>query len=243
MPRTWPRTAPARPPRWAGRRPSSATAYQIHSATRAHRRRAVRRRAAAGRRAGHRARRALRLRRAGRRLRAGADRRPRGARGRRRPCRLARRAGAASSARRSRPWWRWARSPARMVAAVGPCIGPASYEVGLEFLERSPPPTAPTRGSSRPAPAPTSACSTCRASCSSGWPPPASPSAEWTGRDTFADEERFFSNRRAVHRGEGDYGRLLSAISSRSEQLDEDQLRVARVEVVDDAAASQAGLG
>jgi YfiH family protein len=26
--------------------------------------------------------------------------------------------------------------PAGMVAAVGPCIGPASYEVGLEFLDR-----------------------------------------------------------------------------------------------------------
>ena len=36
---------------------------------------------------------------------------------------------------------------------------------------------------------------------------------EWTGHDTYADEARFFSNRRAVHRGEGDYGRLLSAIA------------------------------
>jgi hypothetical protein len=30
--------------------------------------------------------------------------------------------------------------------------------------------------------------------------------------DTYADEARFFSYRRAVHRGEGDYGRLLAAI-------------------------------
>ena len=36
---------------------------------------------------------------------------------------------------------------------------------------------------------------------------------EWTGHDTYADETRFFSNRRAVHRGESDYGRLLSAIA------------------------------
>ena len=36
--------------------------------------------------------------------------------------------------------------------------------------------------------------------------------AEWIGRDTYAEEAEFFSNRRAVHRGESDYGRLLSAI-------------------------------
>ena len=36
--------------------------------------------------------------------------------------------------------------------------------------------------------------------------------AEWTGQDTCADEAAFFSNRRAVLRGEADYGRLLSAI-------------------------------
>ena len=32
------------------------------------------------------------------------------------------------------------------------------------------------------------------------------------GLCTYADEERFFSYRRATHRGEADYGRLLSAI-------------------------------
>ena len=36
--------------------------------------------------------------------------------------------------------------------------------------------------------------------------------AEWIGRDTCAEEDAFFSNRRAVRRGEPDYGRLLSAI-------------------------------
>ena len=29
---------------------------------------------------------------------------------------------------------------------------------------------------------------------------------------TYSDEERFYSYRRATHRGEADYGRLLSAI-------------------------------
>ena len=35
----------------------------------------------------------------------------------------------------------------------------------------------------------------------------------WIGRDTCAEEELFFSNRRAFKRGEGDFGRLLSAIT------------------------------
>ena len=36
--------------------------------------------------------------------------------------------------------------------------------------------------------------------------------AEWTRHCTYADESRFFSYRRSVHRKEADYGRLLSAI-------------------------------
>ena len=36
--------------------------------------------------------------------------------------------------------------------------------------------------------------------------------AEWTRHCTYSDPERFYSYRRAVHRGEADYGRLISAI-------------------------------
>jgi YfiH family protein len=36
--------------------------------------------------------------------------------------------------------------------------------------------------------------------------------AEWTGHCTYADPNRFYSYRRATHRGEADYGRLISAI-------------------------------
>ena len=36
--------------------------------------------------------------------------------------------------------------------------------------------------------------------------------AEWTRHCTYSDPERFFSYRRSVHRGEADYGRLISAI-------------------------------
>ncbi|MBF9043974.1 peptidoglycan editing factor PgeF [Rhodobacterales bacterium HKCCE4037] len=36
--------------------------------------------------------------------------------------------------------------------------------------------------------------------------------AEWTGHCTYSDPIRFYSYRRATHRGEADYGRLISAI-------------------------------
>ena len=36
--------------------------------------------------------------------------------------------------------------------------------------------------------------------------------AQSVGLCTYADEARFFSYRRTTHRGEADYGRLLSAI-------------------------------
>ncbi|WP_281968689.1 peptidoglycan editing factor PgeF [Roseovarius nanhaiticus] len=36
--------------------------------------------------------------------------------------------------------------------------------------------------------------------------------AEWTGHCTYGDENRFYSYRRATHRGEADYGRLIASI-------------------------------
>ena len=36
--------------------------------------------------------------------------------------------------------------------------------------------------------------------------------AEWTRHCTYADADRFYSFRRATHRGEADYGRLIAAI-------------------------------
>jgi YfiH family protein len=103
--------------------------------------------------------------------------------------------------------------PGRMVAAVGPCIGPASYEVGLEFMETF---EADAPGSAR----------FFRAGASEAKRMFDLPAfvlerlrtagvarREWTGHDTRTDEARLFSNRRAVLNGEGDYGRLLSAIT------------------------------
>jgi YfiH family protein len=102
--------------------------------------------------------------------------------------------------------------PARTVAAVGPCIGPRSYEVGLEFLDRfaerapgaerffAPAAQADKRLFDLPGfvlarlrEAGVGACA-------------------WIGRDTCAEEADFYSNRRAVRRGQDDHGRLLSAI-------------------------------
>ncbi|MFY0636073.1 MAG: peptidoglycan editing factor PgeF [Vannielia sp.] len=37
-------------------------------------------------------------------------------------------------------------------------------------------------------------------------------SAEWTGHCTYSDPARFYSYRRTTHRGEADYGRLISVI-------------------------------
>jgi hypothetical protein len=103
--------------------------------------------------------------------------------------------------------------PARMCAAVGPCIGPASYEVGLEFLDAfvaadtvnarffSPGALAEKRLFDLPA------------YVLSRLAAAGVRHAEWIGRDTLAEPAWFFSNRRAAHRGETDYGRLLSAIS------------------------------
>lgn len=99
----------------------------------------------------------------------------------------------------------------RIVAAIGPCIGPGSYEVGPEFYDRFVADSAeaarffndgeadrkmfdlPGYVLDRLQRAGVSAC-------------------EWIGHDTCAEAELFFSNRRAFQRGDADYGRLLSGI-------------------------------
>jgi YfiH family protein len=99
-----------------------------------------------------------------------------------------------------------------LVAAVGPCIGPLSYEVGDEFVERF-----------------LSEISDARRFFTKGVAPgkhwfdlpgfvlwrlieAGVSRAEWIGHDTVSDDTAFYSNRRAYKRGEDDYGRLVSAI-------------------------------
>jgi len=102
---------------------------------------------------------------------------------------------------------------ARITAGIGPCIGPRSYEVGEEFRARflaADPATAalfvagaaagkwmfdlPSYVARRAVAAGIGTVEVCR-------------------RDTCAEPDAFFSYRRAVHRGETDYGRGLSAIA------------------------------
>ncbi len=99
----------------------------------------------------------------------------------------------------------------RVRAAVGPCIAQSSYEVGPEFLARfldADPKNAiffgPGDGDRSHFDLKAYAADRLRragvAHCSV------------EAADTCSDEARFFSYRRAVKRGERDYGRLLSAI-------------------------------
>ena len=105
----------------------------------------------------------------------------------------------------------------RIAAAIGPCIGPQNYEVGPEFLERF---TEADSDYARFFGAPGNAAAVVEGKARFDLPAfvlhrlaqARVGKAVWIDRCTYADEALFFSNRRAVHRGEGDYGRLLSAI-------------------------------
>lgn len=103
--------------------------------------------------------------------------------------------------------------PRRMTAAVGPCIGPASYEVGLEFLDGFVAADPANARLFKPAARAEKRLFDLPGFVLAQLANAGVTRVEWIGCDTFADEARFFSNRRAVHRGESDYGRLLSAIA------------------------------
>ena len=103
--------------------------------------------------------------------------------------------------------------PARIVAAVGPCIGPQSYEVGEDFLAAFTGKDAAHAAFFRPGAAPDKRMFDLPAFVLSRLTASGVARCEWICRDTYAEEALFYSNRRAVHRGEGDYGRLLSAIT------------------------------
>ena len=99
-----------------------------------------------------------------------------------------------------------------IVAALGPCIGHASYEVGPEFV-------AAFQGAGDDAAryfAPSRRVGHSMFNLNAYIAERAARAG--VGRfedlhlDTYADERRFFSYRRATHRKEPDYGRLLSVI-------------------------------
>ena len=100
--------------------------------------------------------------------------------------------------------------PERVVAVVGPCIGPASYEVGLDFeaaFRAEDPASGRFFDHAGPRPRldlPGYALERLsRAGVGA---------AEWTGGCTYAEPERFFSYRRSVHRREAGYGRAIALV-------------------------------
>lgn len=102
-----------------------------------------------------------------------------------------------------------------IVAVLGPTIGAASYEVGPEFVERFRAASAANEAFFVPSARAGHAmfdlpgyitirlrgCGVSR--------------VETLGLDTYAEEGRFFSYRRSVHRKDADYGRLVAAIALR----------------------------
>jgi hypothetical protein len=100
----------------------------------------------------------------------------------------------------------------RIVAAIGPCIGATSYEVGTEFEARFRATTGTYADFFKPADGgghflfdlPGFVAGRLLA-CGLG-------AIETVACDTYAEEALYFSYRRATHRDEADYGRNLSAI-------------------------------
>jgi YfiH family protein len=101
----------------------------------------------------------------------------------------------------------------RTVAVLGPCIRQPSYEVGAEFVERF------TAADAENARFFADGARKDHAQFDLGGYIVARLRAAGTGTvvdlglDTYAEEARFFSYRRSVHRGEPDYGRLIAAIA------------------------------
>jgi purine-nucleoside/S-methyl-5'-thioadenosine phosphorylase / adenosine deaminase len=104
-------------------------------------------------------------------------------------------------------------APERLRAALGPCIAQVSYEVGPEFVAAfaasdgaSARFFAPSRNADR-------AMFDLHAYIAERARRAGVGRFEDLGLDTYADEARFFSYRRATHRKEADYGRLVAAIA------------------------------
>ncbi len=101
---------------------------------------------------------------------------------------------------------------ARIVAAVGPCIGRKSYEVDAGFrarFEAADPDNAAFFTEGRPGHALFDLEGYCLACLAAA----GVERAEGLGADTLADPARFFSYRRSTLAGEADYGRQLSLIA------------------------------
>jgi hypothetical protein len=99
-----------------------------------------------------------------------------------------------------------------VVAALGPCIGPRSYEVGPEFVAAFANSGDDTARYFTPSRRDGHSMFNLNAYIAERAAQAGVGRFEDLGLDTYSDERRFFSYRRATHRKEPDYGRLLSVI-------------------------------
>jgi YfiH family protein len=102
--------------------------------------------------------------------------------------------------------------PKRIIAAVGPCIAQASYEVGQEYYDRFVDADRAYAGFFRPGAAADKYMFDLPGFVLGRLAAAGVGRAEALFRDTCAEPDLFFSNRRAFKQGETDYGRLLSAV-------------------------------
>lgn len=100
----------------------------------------------------------------------------------------------------------------RIRAAIGPCIGRASYEVDDDFRKRFEAIDLDNEKFFVPG-APGHHYFDLEAYLASWLAYAGVKTVETLGIDTYANEDRFFSYRRATHRGESDYGRQISIIA------------------------------
>ncbi|HUQ12755.1 MAG TPA: peptidoglycan editing factor PgeF [Novosphingobium sp.] len=96
----------------------------------------------------------------------------------------------------------------RIAAAIGPCIAQASYEVDEIFVSRFGPANARFFAPARPG----HALFNLEGYVAMRLEAVGVGTVEKLGLDTYADESRFYSYRRATHRGEPDYGREISLV-------------------------------
>ncbi|MEM1045826.1 MAG: peptidoglycan editing factor PgeF [Pseudomonadota bacterium] len=102
---------------------------------------------------------------------------------------------------------------AQTVAVLGPTISGGNYEVGPEFIDRFVDADAGNAGYFSPSGQTGHAYFDLPAYIVARLKAAGIGEAHDIGACTYADENRFYSYRRSVHRGEPDYGRLVSAIA------------------------------
>ncbi|HEX4767445.1 MAG TPA: polyphenol oxidase family protein [Lichenihabitans sp.] len=102
-----------------------------------------------------------------------------------------------------------------ITAVLGPTIARASYEVGPEFRARFVARDADYAAFFVPSGRPDHHLFDLPGFIGARLRASGIGHVEDLGLDTYADEARFFSYRRATHRGEADYGRLVAAIALR----------------------------